>query len=108
MSIEDLEFLFWMSKRLVYRYKENPEILSITSQIVNKITKCTDSNKEISNDTINHTVSIKDSLNKSILAMQNLQKILNSINSSNNSIQETITKNHMTFKENITTNFYIE
>ena len=36
MTESDKEFLLWIGKRLVYKYRENPEILSIIENIIEK------------------------------------------------------------------------
>ena len=34
MTIKDAEFLLWISKRLVFKYKENPNIINIVENII--------------------------------------------------------------------------
>lgn len=43
MTQKDSNFLLWLAKRLVFKYGENKEILSVVSAIVNKNTMITNS-----------------------------------------------------------------
>lgn len=36
MQQRDSEFLIWIAKRLVYKYKENPDIISVIENIIHK------------------------------------------------------------------------
>jgi len=36
MQKNDSDFLIWISKRLVYKYKENPDIIAIIENIIKK------------------------------------------------------------------------
>jgi hypothetical protein len=36
MQQRDSDFLIWIAKRLVYKYKENPDIISIIENIIHK------------------------------------------------------------------------
>lgn len=56
---KDSEFLIWLAKRLVFRYGENKEILTIVSGIVDKHNAI-----KKSLDSLNHNIS--DGLNQNI------------------------------------------
>lgn len=80
LTQDDINFLNWISRRLVNRYNEDPKIILIMDDIINKITCETSSFKELTTITYN---SILTSIN-------NLNKIIDHINSQKTTIQDKI------------------
>jgi hypothetical protein len=68
---KDSDFLIWMAKRLVYKYRENPDIIKVVDQIISSCSVKNDIYEDFITDISSSIENIIESINQNKQALNN-------------------------------------
>lgn len=89
MNTKDSDFLLWMAKRLVYKYRENPDLILVVNKIIDGCSVKTDIYEDFFNSISVSITNIVDNINQNKHDINNsFAKIQQKIKQEQNSVSQ--------------------